>query len=113
MRGCPRRRATSTASRPSSPSRKSAFSCVGTPRPALDPTPPEVDRGVETSKSFPSNEPEKSVNDDPLIWFPGAKKSDHNESKDNKDDHTMRGESPELRGYLPGGSDGFGRTKGP
>ena len=82
-------------------------------RTVLPPEPPAKRDDVER-RSLESTEPDKSTNNDPVIWFPGAKPSDHNESKDNLDKKTMRGESPKLLGYVPGGKDGMiGRTNGP
>src|SRR5678809_980864 len=35
----------------------------------------------------------RSVNDDPVLFFPIAKVSDHNETADNADDHGFNGDS--------------------
>ncbi|MEK7448620.1 MAG: hypothetical protein AAB019_03945, partial [Planctomycetota bacterium] len=62
---------------------------------------------------FPTGEP----NDDPIIYFPGALPSDHNETADNDPNHhQMKGDSKDFLSYLPGdggGIRGRGNTKGP
>jgi hypothetical protein len=53
-------------------------------------------------------------NDDPIIYFPGALPSNHNESANNMlDSHTMKGESEKYLSYLPGEGNGIrGRELG-
>jgi hypothetical protein len=68
-------------------------------------------------KGLPSDEPERSTNDEPIIWFAGAKPSDHNESNNNENDRRMKGESTEFLSYTPGEAGGprgrqLGRTPG-
>jgi hypothetical protein len=82
-------------------------------RVVLPPDPPEK-RDAFSRKSLPSDEPDKSKNDDPIIWFPGAKPADRNESANEMDKKSMRGESLDFLGYVPGGKEGhIGRTNGP
>jgi hypothetical protein len=81
--------------------------------PVLPPEPPRQRDDLER-KSL-KNDPEKSTTDDPVIWFPGAKKSDHNESANNLDRKSLLGDDSNALAYLENGSkDGrIGRTRGP
>jgi len=67
---------------------------------------PENIRDVFTHKGIPSDDTVKSTNDDPVIWFPGAKKSDHNETADNADDHGFDGQSEKFLSSTPGDAGG-------
>jgi hypothetical protein len=51
--------------------------------------------------------------DEPAIFFPEAKESDHNESADNEDYHQMKGDSKDFLAYIRGEAGGFrGRQAG-
>ena len=80
---------------------------------------PEKTRDTFTRKGLPSDEKEetRSTNDEPVIFNPIAKKSDHNESNNNEDDHRMRGDSTDFLSWTPGEAGGargrqLGRTPG-
>ena len=45
--------------------------------------------------------------DEPAIFFPQAKESDHNESADNEDYRAMKGDSKAFLSHTPGESEGF------
>ena len=45
--------------------------------------------------------------DEPVIFFPEAKESDHNESPDNEDFHQMKGDSASFLSYIKGEAGGF------
>jgi hypothetical protein len=88
-----------------------------TPREAsMIPDFPVIDspRDVFTRKGLPSDEPEaRSTNDEPVIFFPMAKKSTHNESANNEDNHSIQGDSTEFLSYTPGEAGGpRGRQRG-
>ncbi|MBI3857937.1 MAG: terpene cyclase/mutase family protein [Planctomycetes bacterium] len=70
------------------------------------PPPPETVRDAFTRKGLPSDEPERSTNDEPIIWFTGAKLSNHNESAHDENDRRMKGDSTEFLSYSPGEAGG-------
>jgi hypothetical protein len=74
----------------------------------------ERPRDVFERKGIPSDEPNTpSANDEPIIFFPEAKKSDHNESADNEDYHMMKGDSKDFLSYMKGDAGGIrGRQPG-
>jgi hypothetical protein len=54
-------------------------------------------------KGLPTDEPNTApTNEEPIIFFPEAKKSDHNESADQEDYHKMKGDSFDALSYLKG-----------
>jgi hypothetical protein len=82
------------------------------PRTILPPEPEK--RDAFPTKSLPSDEPDKSKNDDPVIWFPGAKPADRNTSANDLDKESLLGHHPNALAYLKHGADGhIGRTRGP
>jgi squalene-hopene cyclase-like protein len=87
-----------------------------TPREAsvLPNFPVDTPRDTFTRKGLPSDNPEvRSANDEPVLFFPHAKKSDHNESASNEDDRRMKGDSTEFLSYTPGEAGGpRGRQRG-
>jgi len=73
---------------------------------------PERPRDIFERKGLPKDEPSVPT-DQPAIFFPGAKLSDHNESADEEDYHEMKGQSFDALSYAPGEGDGFrGRQAG-
>ncbi len=73
----------------------------------------ERPRDVFERKGIPKDEP-GAVTDEPAIFFPEAKESDHNESADNEDYGQMKGDSKEFTSYIKGEAGGFrGRQAGP
>src|SRR5579862_6235833 len=76
---------------------------------------PEVvrERDIFERHGLPSEDKTPARNDEPIIFFPEAEKSDHNESADNEDDHRMKGQSEKFLSYQVGESGGFrGRQVG-
>jgi hypothetical protein len=73
---------------------------------------PEVRRDVFSRKGIPKDEPSQPT-DEPAIFFPEARESDHNESADNEDYHQMKGDSKDFLSYVKGEAGGFrGRQSG-
>jgi Squalene-hopene cyclase C-terminal domain/Prenyltransferase and squalene oxidase repeat len=74
----------------------------------------ERPRDVFDRKGIPTDEPNSaSSNDEPIIFFPEAKKSDHNESANMEDYHQMKGDSKDFLSYMPGEAGGIrGRQPG-
>jgi hypothetical protein len=69
-------------------------------------------RDVFERKGIPKDEPSQPT-DEPAIFFPEAKESDHNESADNEDYHQMKGDSKDFLSYIRGEAGGFrGRQAG-
>jgi len=68
----------------------------------------EVERPADIfeRKGVPKDDPAAPL-DEPAIFFPEAKSSDHNESADNEDYRQMKGESKSFLSYAPGDSSGF------
>jgi len=78
--------------------------------------PPTIEgiRDVLVRKPLPTDDSQTPANDEPVLYFPEAAKSDHNETANDRDQHTMRGESPEFLSCLPGDMGGIrGRSRGP
>ena len=73
---------------------------------------PEVKRDVFNRKGIPKDEPSQPT-DEPAIFFPEAKESDHNESADNEDYRQTKGDSKDFLSYVRGEAGGFrGRQAG-
>jgi hypothetical protein len=77
----------------------------------------ELDRPREVfeRKGIPKESPESvpSAIEEPSIFFPEAKVSDHHESADGEDYRTMKGDSKEYLSYIRGEGGGFrGRQPG-
>jgi hypothetical protein len=82
---------------------------------AADPVIQQIERkrDVFERRGLPSDDPTPAVNDEPIIFFPEAKDSDHNESADNEDYHKMKGDSEQFLSYIKGTAGGFrGRQVG-
>ncbi|HXX92702.1 MAG TPA: hypothetical protein VEN81_03655, partial [Planctomycetota bacterium] len=64
---------------------------------------PELERprDVFERKGIPKDEP-STVADEPAIFFPEAKESDHNESADQEDYRQMKGDSKDFLSYVKG-----------
>src|SRR5436190_1072416 len=69
------------------------------------PTLPEIERPADVfeRKGIPKDDGATAL-DEPAIFFPEAKQSDHNESADNDDYRQMKGESKSFLSYTPGDS---------
>src|SRR5262245_39214127 len=61
----------------------------------------ERPRDVFERKGIPKDEP-GAPTEEPAIFFPEAKESDHNESNDNEDYGQMKGDSKEFTSYIKG-----------
>jgi hypothetical protein len=81
---------------------------------ALIMTAPSAGAGYRQARSSPTYE--RSVpladtfarpSDEPAIFSPEAKMSDHNESADNEDYHQMKGDSKDFLSYIRGEAGGF------
>ncbi|HZE97395.1 MAG TPA: prenyltransferase/squalene oxidase repeat-containing protein, partial [Planctomycetota bacterium] len=73
----------------------------------------ERPRDVFERKGIPKDDAAASLSDEPAIFFPEAKESDHNESADGEDYRQMKGESKSFLSYTPGEAGGFrGRQAG-
>jgi hypothetical protein len=73
----------------------------------------ERPRDLFERRGLPKDDPTPSTNDEPIIFFPEAKESDHNESADNEDYHKMKGDSEMFLSYIKGEAGGIrGRQKG-
>src|SRR5258706_7045133 len=73
----------------------------------------ERPRDVFTRAGIPKDDQVSSPTEEPAIFFPEAKESDHNESKDNEDYHSMKGDSKDFLSYIKGDAGGFrGRQPG-
>ncbi len=69
----------------------------------------KVSRGFSTAEMVAK----ESTNDEPILpKFLNAEDSDHNERNNNKDGHTIFGDSLEFLGTTPGSTGGFGRGEG-
>jgi hypothetical protein len=66
----------------------------------------ERPRDVFERKGIPKDEAGPPT-EEPAIFFPEAKESDHNESADNEDYHQMKGDSKEFLSYIKGDAGGF------
>src|SRR6516162_6001516 len=66
----------------------------------------ERPRDVFERKGIPKDDA-AAPSDEPAIFFPEAKESDHNESADGEDYHQMKGESKNFLSYTPGEAGGF------
>lgn len=77
---------------------------------------PPVEEEPGSELEAPVVEPERPMLDQPVHWFPGAREADRDESRDGLETHTLRGERPELEGYLEGRKEGLdgraGRSPG-
>src|SRR5689334_20583773 len=72
----------------------------------------ERPRDVFERKGIPKDEP-GAPTEEPAIFFPEAKESDHNESADNEDYGQMKGDSKDFTSYIKGEAGGFrGRQAG-
>jgi hypothetical protein len=70
-------------------------------------------RDVFGRKGLPKDDRSPKGADEPAIFFPEAKESDHNESADNEDYHQMKGDSKDFLSYIKGETGGFrGRQPG-
>src|SRR6185503_7389315 len=68
---------------------------------------PEKQRDIFTNRGLPGEKTDpQSTNDDPVIWFPIAKDSDHNETANNSDERGMDGQSEKFLSYTPGEAGG-------
>jgi len=67
----------------------------------------ERPRDVFERKGIPKDDASPSPTDEPAIFFPEAKESDHNESADAEDYHRMKGESKNFLSYTPGEAGGL------
>src|SRR5258706_2165791 len=73
----------------------------------------ERPRDVFERKGIPKEDQVAQPTDEPAIFFPEAKESDHNESADNEDYHQMKGDSKDFLSYIKGEAGGFrGRQPG-
>jgi hypothetical protein len=75
----------------------------------------EVDRprDVFERKGIPKDDPQTAPTEEPAIFFPEAKESDHNESADGEDYHQMKGDSKDFLSYSKGDAGGIrGRQAG-
>src|ERR1043165_8851885 len=73
----------------------------------------ERPRDVFERKGIPKDDQVANPTDEPAIFFPEAKESDHNESADNEDYHQMKGDSKDFLSYIKGEAGGFrGRQAG-
>jgi hypothetical protein len=73
----------------------------------------ERPRDVFERKGIPKDDQVSQPTDEPAIFFPEAKESDHNESADNEDYHQMKGDSKDFLSYIKGEAGGFrGRQAG-
>src|SRR5712671_6822530 len=73
----------------------------------------ERPRDVFERKGIPKDDQVAQPTDEPAIFFPEAKESDHNESADNEDYHQMKGDSKDFLSYIKGEAGGFrGRQAG-
>jgi Ca-activated chloride channel family protein len=70
-------------------------------------------RDVFERKGIPKDDQGAQQTNEPAIFFPEAKESDHNESADNEDYRQMRGGSKDFLSYVKGEAGGFrGRQAG-
>src|SRR5258708_16326724 len=67
----------------------------------------ERPRDVFERKGLPKDEPTTAPTEEPAIFFPEAKLSDHNESADAEDYHQMKGDSKQFLSYIKGDAGGF------
>src|SRR5579862_5259804 len=77
----------------------------------------ERPRDVFERKGLPKDDASAAPTEEPAIFFPDAKESDHHESADAEDYHQMKGESKNFLSYTSGEAGGFrgrqaGRTAG-
>ena len=73
----------------------------------------ERPRDVFERKGIPKDDQVAQPTEEPAIFFPEAKESDHNESADGEDYHQMKGDSKEFLSYIKGEGGGFrGRQMG-
>jgi len=73
----------------------------------------ERPRDVFERKGIPKDDNVAQPTEEPAIFFPEAKESDHNESADNEDYKQMKGDSKDFLSYIPGEAGGFrGRQAG-
>jgi len=73
----------------------------------------ERPRDVFERKGIPKDDQISQPTDEPAIFFPEAKESDHNESADNEDYKQMKGDSKDFLSYIKGDAGGFrGRQAG-
>jgi hypothetical protein len=86
---------------------------------AFSRTPPKVDlpddrpHDLVDSKGIPSDEPVSQPMEEPKLFFPDAKPSNHNESADGEDYHQMKGDSKDFLSYIKGEAGGIrGRQAG-
>ena len=65
-------------------------------------------------RGIPTDDASLQPTEEPAIFFPEAKESDHNNSADGEDFHEMKGQSTEYLGHAPGASGGLrGRKSAP
>ncbi|MBI3856085.1 MAG: hypothetical protein HY293_10395, partial [Planctomycetes bacterium] len=67
----------------------------------------ERPRDQFTRAGIPKDDQVNMPTDEPAIFFPEAKESDHNESADNEDYHQMKGDSKDFLSYIKGEAGGF------
>ncbi len=58
-------------------------------------------------RGIPKDDNVASATDEPAIFFPEAKESDHHESADGEDYHQMKGDSKDYLSYIKGEGGGF------
>jgi hypothetical protein len=66
----------------------------------------ERPRDLFERKGVPRDDPAAPL-DEPALFFPEAKESDHHESADNEDYRAMKGDSKNFLSYTPGETGGF------
>jgi hypothetical protein len=64
-------------------------------------------RDVFERKGLPKDDQVAFPTEDPALFFPEAKESDHNESADNEDYRSMKGDSLDALSFIKGNADGF------
>jgi len=74
---------------------------------AISVAPREAPRDVFERRAIPLMDRMGVPTDEPAIFFPEAKTSDHNESADNEDFHAMKSDSASFLSYIKGESGGF------
>ena len=67
----------------------------------------ERKRDVFTRAGLPKDDQEQVRSDEPAIFFPQAKESDHNESDDNEEYRKMKGDSEKFLSFIKGDAGGI------
>ncbi len=72
--------------------------------PAESPAPATMERprDVFERKGIPKDDRAAQPTDEPAIFFPEAKESEHNESADNEENNSMKGDTKEFLSYIKG-----------